>query len=139
MLHGDPNKKLILYKDYKTCTLSGCNNDHLSRGYCRIHYRSILKPDKVRESSRRRRARKLNNGSDPYTELDVIEKYGSDCYICNKPINLFTSRKIGSQGWQNGLHIEHYIDIALGGSDTLQNVRPAHALCNLTKKPRGMV
>ena len=29
------------------------------------------------------------------------------------------------------------VDIALGGDDTLENVRPAHGLCNLTKQPKG--
>ena len=139
MLHGDANKKLILYKDYKVCTFPGCNKDHLSKGYCRSHYRSILKPHKVRENSRRRRAQKLNNGSESYTELQVLEKYGSDCYLCKKPINLLATRKSGSQGWEDSLHIEHYADIALGGPDTLDNVRPSHAKCNLNKKPREMV
>jgi hypothetical protein len=139
MFHGDANKKLILYKDYKTCTVSRCNKDHLSRGYCRSHYRSILKPDKVRESSRKRRAKKLDNGHEPYTELEVLEKYGSSCYLCNNPINLLATRKSGSSGWQYSLHIEHVIDIALGGPDTLENVRPAHGICNLKKNPRGMI
>ena len=48
-------------------------------------------------------------------------------------------RKCGLPGWQNGLHIEHVIDLALGGLDTLENVRPSHAVCNLKKNPRGMV
>jgi 5-methylcytosine-specific restriction endonuclease McrA len=139
MLHGDANKKLILYKDYKVCTFPGCNKDHLSKGYCISHYRSILKPHKVRESSRRRRAQKLNNGSESYTELQVLEKHGTDCYLCGNPIDMSAPRKCGLPGWQNGLHIEHVIDLALGGSDTLQNVRGAHAICNLKKKPRGMV
>ena len=37
---------------------------------------------------------------------------------------------------ESGLHIEHFIDIALGGPDTLENVRPSHAWCNLTKAPK---
>ena len=138
-LHGDPDKKLILYKDYTTCMFPDCNKPHLSKGYCRGHYRSILKPEKVRESSRRRRAQKLNNGSEKYTELEVLEKYGLECYLCNTSIDLLATRKVGSEGWERGLHIEHYVDIALGGPDTLQNVRGAHAICNLKKKPRGMV
>ena len=100
-------------------------------------------PEKIkeiwREKDRRRRAKIKKNGYEKYTESQVLEKYGSNCYICNKDINLTYTRLIGKPGWEQGLHIEHYVDLALGGPDTLENVRPAHAICNLTKNPRGMV
>lgn len=137
--HGDPNKKIILHNDYQFCTFNNCTNKHLSRGYCIKHYRSILKPEKVRQFSRTRRARKKNNGTEYYTESKVLELYGTDCYLCNTPIDMSASRRCGDPGWEKGLHIEHVIDIALGGPDTLDNVRPSHAICNLTKKPREMV
>ena len=59
--------------------------------------------------------------------------------MCKIEINMNAPRLVGQPGWEQGLHIEHYIDIALGGPDTLENVRPSHAICNLTKNPRGMV
>jgi len=31
------------------------------------------------------------------------------------------------------LHIDHLVPLAKGGSDTLENVRPAHGICNLRK------
>jgi hypothetical protein len=96
-------------------------------------------PEKGREKARRRRAKVRNSEIERYTEEDVLKKYGSTCYLCNSPIDLLASRKVGSKGWEKSLHIDHYIDIALGGSDTLKNVRPTHGLCNLTKKPREMV
>ena len=74
-----------------------------------------------------------------YTDRKVLDTYGSICYLCNKEINLKAPRRTGIKGWEKGLHIEHVIDIAKGGPDTLANVRPSHALCNLTKKPVGMV
>jgi hypothetical protein len=92
-----------------------------------------------RQKDRNRRAKIKENGYEKYTENQVLEKYGSNCYICNKEINLTCTRLIGKPGWEQSLHIEHYIDIALGGPDTLENVRPSHAICNLTKNPRGMV
>jgi len=92
-----------------------------------------------RNNNRRRRARKKNNQYKIYTEFEVLNKYGLNCYLCNKPIDLNATRKCGSPGWEYGLHIEHYVDIALGGPDTLENVRPAHAICNLKKKPKAMV
>lgn len=88
-----------------------------------------------RSAKRRRRARIKNNGYEFYTEKQVLELYGTNCYLCNTEIDMSAPRLVGRPGWQTGLHIEHVIDIALGGPDTLSNVRPAHAICNLTKKP----
>lgn len=94
---------------------------------------------KGRESNRRREAKKRNNGFEKYTEKQVIELYGIICYLCNKPIDMVAPRLVGKNGWENGFHIEHVIDIAFGGPDTLDNVRPSHAICNLRKKPVKMV
>jgi hypothetical protein len=92
-----------------------------------------------RNKDRRRRAAIKNNGFEKYSENDVIDLYGSKCYLCSKEIDMTATRLIGKLGWENSLHIEHVVDIALGGPDTLANVRPSHAICNLTKKPREMV
>ena len=89
--------------------------------------------------SRRRRANIRNNGYEKYTESQVLEIYGTNCYLCNQPIDLEATRQCGKPGWERGLNIEHVIDIALGGPDTLENVRPAHGICNLTKKPHKMI
>jgi hypothetical protein len=103
------------------------------REYARRH------PEMDRNKNRRKRALKRNNGFEKYTEAQVLKLYGTNCYLCNTPIDMFASRRCGDPGWEKGLHIEHVIDIALGGPDTLHNVRPSHALCNLKKKPREMV
>ena len=95
--------------------------------------------EKKRESWRRREAVRKGNQTERYTEKQVIEVYGTDCYLCSRPIDMLATRRCGQPGWEKGLHIEHVVDLALGGPDTLHNVRPAHALCNLRKKPRGMV
>lgn len=105
----------------------------LKREYSKSH------PEIDRNKNRRRRAIKKQNGFEKYTESQVLELYGNNCYLCNMPIDMNTSRKCGDLGWEKGLHIEHYVDIALGGPDTLENVRPSHAICNLKKNPRGMV
>ena len=96
-------------------------------------------PEVARRSSRKRRALILNNTHEYYTEKQVLEKYGNNCYICNISIDLNAPRSSIKNGWQYGLHIEHVIDIALGGPDTLENARPSHGICNLKKKPVGMV
>lgn len=87
--------------------------------------------------NRRRKAQKRQNGHEPYTDIQVLELYGSNCYLCDMPIDLNAPRLIGKSGWRSGLHIEHFVDIALGGPDTLENVRPSHGWCNLTKPRRG--
>ena len=92
----------------------------------------------VLEASRRR-ARIRNNAYEKYTISDVLARYGDNCYLCGLKIDLSASRKVGVKGWEKGLHIEHVVDIAKGGPDTLHNVRPSHGICNLTKKPTEMV
>lgn len=101
------------------------------RAYHSAYDRS--RPDKALARIHRRRARKLNNGTEFYTRKDVLDKYGNICLICNIPIDLSISGKPGSPGWENGLHIDHIIPISKGGPDTLKNVRPTHGRCNLTR------
>ena len=93
-------------------------------------------PEKLAAVARRRRATIKGNGYEPYTNAQVLEAYGINCYLCDMPIDLNAPRGVGQPGWRSGLHIEHFIDIACGGPDTLENVRPSHAWCNLTKVPK---
>lgn len=86
-----------------------------------------------RQVERKRRALKLGSQVGIYTELDVIELYGSKCHICFVEIDLEAERRVGRKGWEKGLHIDHLIPIIDGGSDSLENVRPSHGLCNLKK------
>lgn len=90
-------------------------------------------PEKFREYDRKRRAEKLKNGFEKYTEQQVISLYGIKCHICVKPIDMSANRAVGSIGWENSLHVDHLVPISKGGADTLANVRPSHAMCNLKK------
>lgn len=90
-------------------------------------------PDKVRRQSARRRARERDNGFEVYSEVQVLNLYGTNCYSCHEPIDLSAPRGTRFNGWEKGLHIDHLISIADGGPDTLENVRPSHGLCNLIK------
>tara|TARA_R110002153_G_scaffold183422_1_gene336608 strand:- start:312 stop:890 length:579 start_codon:yes stop_codon:yes gene_type:complete len=90
-------------------------------------------PHKVRESNRKRRALKQRNIHKPYTEDQVLNLYGSVCHICKEEINLSANRSIGSLGWEKGLHLDHVIPLSKGGPDTIENVKPSHGLCNLSK------
>jgi 5-methylcytosine-specific restriction endonuclease McrA len=86
-------------------------------------------------SRRARKGRALRNGvdHDGYTKFDVLDNYGTDCYLCKKPIDLDAPRRAGMPGWEKGLQIDHVYPIMRGGSDTLDNVRPTHGLCNNRK------
>ena len=88
---------------------------------------------KNRKSDHKRRALKKKNGHIPYTEQQVLDMYGTDCHICSKPIDFNAPRNAGAKGWEYGLQLDHVIPISSGGSDTLQNVKPSHGLCNSKK------
>lgn len=92
-----------------------------------------LNPDVARRAFARRKARKLQNGFEHYTENDVLGLYGTECHICAGPIDLDAPRSIGRMGWENSLHIDHLVPLSKGGSDTIDNVRPSHGKCNLSK------
>jgi 5-methylcytosine-specific restriction endonuclease McrA len=88
---------------------------------------------KYREYDRKRRALRLKNGFEKYSEDQVLSRYGNECHICNHIIDLNASRSVGVAGWELSLHIDHLIPISKGGQDRLENVRPSHAACNLKK------
>lgn len=82
---------------------------------------------------RKARAQRASVRTEKYTTKDVLNLYGSNCYLCNEPIDLEAPRWTAKQGWERGLHIDHVVRIADGGADTLENVRPTHGACNLSK------
>lgn len=94
--------------------------------------------DRSREISRlgshRRRTRIAGGLVEKYSESQVLEKYGTNCHLCNLPINLSAPRRSGEVGWEMSLHIDHFLEISLGGNDTLENVRPSHGVCNIRKR-----
>lgn len=89
--------------------------------------------DQRRQAERKRRAARLGNGWEDYTEAEVLDLYGTDCYLCGEPIDLSAPRRPGIPGWERGLHIDHLIPISKNGPDTKENVRPTHGPCNLSK------
>jgi hypothetical protein len=101
-------------------------------------YRQLNK-DKRAALERMRRARKRNSLTEKYSVEDVLAKYGSNCHLCGMDINLTAERRPGRKGWEWGLHIDHLVEISSGGSDTLENVRPAHGLCNLKRNNKKLM
>ena len=92
--------------------------------------------DSGRRNEAKRRALKYSNGHVKYTENQVLELYGENCYICGKDIDMKASRLAGRGEWEYGLNIDHVIAISKGGSDTIENVRPTHVICNIKKGDR---
>jgi 5-methylcytosine-specific restriction endonuclease McrA len=88
---------------------------------------------RFRTPNARRHFRRNNTAPGNYSEKDVLEVYGLDCHICQTPIDLNAPRKVGHDGWEKGLHIDHVYPLSKGGLDTLENVRPAHGKCNVIK------
>ena len=104
-----------------------------------IQYRATAKqrnPSRKAEHQRKRQALLSGNTHTPYTDAEVVAYYGIDCHLCNLPIDLDAPRKAGDGEWQLGLHIDHLIPVSKGGADSLENVRPSHAFCNLSKKDK---
>lgn len=71
-----------------------------------------------RENQRRRRAR----DEDPVDYAAILAEHGMVCHICGGEIASLAD-----------LHMEHVIPLARGGRHHRNNIRPAHALCNLRK------
>jgi 5-methylcytosine-specific restriction endonuclease McrA len=82
---------------------------------------------------RARYARRFGGNHKFYSVAEVLEVYGSNCHLCGLPIDLKAPRQAGKPGYEMGLHVDHVIRLADGGDDILENVRPAHAICNQRK------
>lgn len=94
----------------------------------------IRRGDQIRANSRKSRAKRLSIlSNNTILEKDILKKYGTDCHICKKPINLNAPRQVGKPGWENGLHIDHVIPLSKGGPNTIENTKPSHGYCNITK------
>jgi len=62
---------------------------------------------------------------------EVVRVYGQNCSICGGLIDLSLKR---SSAW--GLTVDHYIPLSKGGSDDMDNLRPAHWTCNRKKSDK---
>ena len=86
-----------------------------------------------RTPNARRHFRRNSTEPGNYSDIDVLSTYGLDCHICQTPVDLNAPRKVGQDGWEKGLHIDHVYPLSKGGLDTLENVRPSHGKCNIIK------
>ena len=61
----------------------------------------------------------------------AIARTKPNCHICGQPIN-YTLHHLDPYAYV----IDHVTPLALGGTDTLDNVRAAHRICNSKKRSR---
>jgi len=73
-----------------------------------------------------------------YSLYEVFVVHGTNCHICGLPIDFSAPRRSFAPGWEKGLQLDHVIPLTRGGSDELENVKPSHGLCNLSKGNRIM-
>lgn len=90
-------------------------------------------PDKLREQNRRTRAKRAAVPSEPYTEKDILNRWGTNCHLCGEPIDLNAPRATFHKGWERGLQLDHVIPISANGPDIIENVKPSHGKCNISK------
>ena len=87
-------------------------------------------PEKRKAKDFTRYARKKNS---PVIERllrqSVLDKWGTNCHICGEAIDLKANRQTNPKG----LHLDHVIALKNGGHHTLENVKPSHVFCNLSK------
>jgi hypothetical protein len=91
-------------------------------------------PHIYRQATRKVVARKRGVLHEDWTEKQLIDTYGTDCYICNKPID-YDAPKVGP-GSDYSSWPDHVIPMSRGGENTIRNVRPCHRTCNEHKARR---
>lgn len=90
---------------------------------------------KIMGYNRERRAKKAGCGiiDAGINKVSVVERFGSRCRICGKEINMDLKYPDPFS-----FSIDHLVALALGGTHTWSNVRPAHLICNVGKGKRAI-
>lgn len=63
----------------------------------------------------------------------VVREYGDTCHICQEQIDMNLPRTN-----RLGLTVDHVIPLSKGGTDTMDNLRPAHWICNNRKSNKPL-
>ena len=84
-----------------------------------------------RQATRKQVAIRRGVVHEDWTEKQLIETYGTNCYICNGPIDFNAPKK--GPGSDYSFWPDHMRPTSRGGSNTIDNVRPCHRKCNQDK------
>ena len=93
-------------------------------------------PELTKMGRKKRRIQQYGAEHVFYTEKEVLDRYGTSCHICKEKIDFSAPRRNNKEGWEKGLHIDHVVPLARGGADSIENVKPSHGVCNLSKGKR---
>lgn len=140
--------KRLYYKKNKQASIDRARKRYLLnkeaiKEYSRKHYRD--NKDRHSENSKkwknqnpekykkihadvqlRRRARLASVKNDNYKRVDVYNRFGGYCIVCDDKIDLAVKFPD-----KNYFTVHHLIPISKGGDNTSKNVAPAHLICNI--------
>jgi 5-methylcytosine-specific restriction endonuclease McrA len=128
----------IVLKSSVTCSAQCAETYRISRG--REFVAKAREKDEEtflrrrREIQRRRRARKIQQGTDGYSDADIYQRDSGICQLCRLPVP--SDRRFPDP---LSASIDHIVPISKGGSDTADNVQLAHLSCNKQKGSRQYV
>jgi 5-methylcytosine-specific restriction endonuclease McrA len=82
----------------------------------------------IHNSNQRRLAQELDHYIEPVNDLQVFERDGWICQLCDEPVDR-------NLHWPDPLSasLDHIIPITKGGTDKYANAQLAHLQCNLIK------
>lgn len=137
------NQHGVSIGDYGRCKARNGTACDLCKAKAAEYMRNKKHEPKYKEYRRghnRRRDRRVRaNGFEFYRIQDVLDRWGYDCHICKAPINFKAPRQCGDPGWEEGFHLDHVIPLSKGGKDIVENVKPAHAKCNVLRGDKAIV
>lgn len=123
------------------CSESACDRQVRARGVCNMHYKRILRSEGKLENSpwderrkanyQKRRALKLQLPADDIRPVDVYERDGWTCKLCELPVD--KSLAYPDPGSPS---LDHRKPLSRGGHHTWDNVQLAHLQCNVRKGAR---
>lgn len=79
-------------------------------------------PEKNRQYASRRRARILQSAVGEVDYGAILKRDGMVCHLCGTGIEALAD-----------LHFDHVIPVSRGGAHSMDNIKSAHAVCNLRK------
>ncbi len=88
--------------------------------------------EKYLAGNRKRKALKLNNHHEPYTDTYIFKRDGWVCGVCGQKIN-----KQLKWPHPRSKTIDHIIALSKGGADAPANLQAAHLRCNMRKSANG--
>lgn len=121
-------EQMKLYYDENKDRIAEYKREYSKRNKKRIAEKARLylknNPEKFRERNARRKAliRKNTVGKVDYEE--ILKRDGMFCHICQSPIE------------DGNYHFDHVIPLSKGGEHSMENIKIAHARCNLAKRDK---